>query len=206
MENFIEYTDRGDNYKKPKRHTENEVHDIRIYCEHPKCKQYIKGKEGYNGSFTAETGHRMDLRNDVFICDFHAHLYGHLKKAVIENKVCNLHIEDFKNCVLWQKGKGGCTPCKYYVKENENTMKLKHTLKEIIKNTEAIMTYVCEGKVYYEIVVYSTTEKPSGVYQLEIDSNNDEWKATYIYPRFKAITLMRWIRKGFEDGKLIQIK
>jgi len=89
---------------------------------------------------------------------------------------------------------------------SENTMTLAHTIKEIVKNSEAVLSYVCEGKVYYEIHVLSTTEKPSGTYQLEIDSTTDEWKATYLYPTFKAITLMRWIRKGFENGKLIQIK
>lgn len=33
----------------------------------------------------------------------------------------------------------------------------------------------------------------------------DEWKSVYIKPEYKAITLMRWIRQGFEDGKLIQL-
>jgi hypothetical protein len=80
-----------------------------------------------------------------------------------------------------------------------------HSLKEIVKDTEAIMSHVCEGKVYYEIVVY-TTDKPTAVYQLEIDSTSGEWQTTYLYPKFKAITLMRWIRKGMENEKFIQIK
>jgi hypothetical protein len=88
---------------------------------------------------------------------------------------------------------------------SEHTMTLAHSLKEIVKNSEAVLSYVCEGKAYYNITVYST-EKPSAVYQLEIDSTDDEWKATYLYSTFKAITLMRWIRKGIENGKLIQIK
>ena len=79
-------------------------------------------------------------------------------------------------------------------------MKLEHSLKQIVKGTEANMSHVCEGKVYYEIIV------DNSIYQLEINSNDDEWRATYLYPKFKAITLMRWIRKGFENGKLIQIK
>jgi hypothetical protein len=62
------------------------------------------------------------------------------------------------------------------------------------------MTHVCEGKVYYQIHVGENT------YQLEIDSNAEEWKNTYILPRFKAIELMRWIRKGMENEKFIQIK
>jgi hypothetical protein len=90
---------------------------------------------------------------------------------------------------------------------SEYTITLAHTLKEIVqKESEAILSHICEGKVYYEIHVLSTSEKPSATYQLEIDSTDDEWKATYLYPKFKAITLMRWIRKGIENGKLIQIK
>jgi len=36
---------------------------------------------------------------------------------------------------------------------------------------------------------------------------HEEWKATYLYPSFHAITLMRWIRKGIEnnDETFIQI-
>jgi hypothetical protein len=95
---------------------------------------------------------------------------------------------------------------------------MKHTIKEIVKGNDAIMTYVCEGKVYYQILVPNSTfrvdtndniiginEKPFSVYQLEINSLDDEWKATNLLPTFKAITLMRWIRKGAKDGKLNQI-
>jgi hypothetical protein len=84
---------------------------------------------------------------------------------------------------------------------NNLTME-KHTLKEIVKDTDALFTHVCLGKVYYQIHVGNST------YQLEIDSMQDEWKETYLLPRFKAITLMRWIRKGIEkdDGTFIQIR
>jgi len=77
---------------------------------------------------------------------------------------------------------------------------MKHTLKEIVKGTEAHMSHVCDGKVYYAIVVENS------VYRLEIDSTEDEWKTTFLYPTFKAITLMRWIRKGMENEKFIQIQ
>ena len=77
---------------------------------------------------------------------------------------------------------------------------LTHTLKEIVKDNDALMTHVCEGKVYYQIHVGEST------YQLEINSMEDEWKTTYLLPRFKAIVLMRWIRKGMEDGTFIQIR
>lgn len=77
---------------------------------------------------------------------------------------------------------------------------MKHTLKEIVTGTTAILTHVCAGKVYYEIAVKDS------IYELEIDSMEDEWKTTYLMPTFKAITLMRWIRKGIENEKLIQVK
>ena len=64
------------------------------------------------------------------------------------------------------------------------------------------MVHVCNGKVIYQI---STGDH---LYQLEIDSNQQEWESTYLLPSFKAITLMRWIRQGMEnnDGSFIQLK
>ena len=62
--------------------------------------------------------------------------------------------------------------------KKEYTISLAHTLKEIVKDNEAIMTHVCEGKVYYEIHVLFPAEKPYSIYQIEIDSTTDEWKAT----------------------------
>ena len=71
--------------------------------------------------------------------------------------------------------------------------------KEIVSGTEAVLSHICEGNVFYIIYVDETK------YQLEINTNEDEWKATYLYPQMKAITLMRWIRKGIDNGKLIQL-
>ena len=76
---------------------------------------------------------------------------------------------------------------------------MKHSLKELVKDRTAILTHVCEGIAYYEISVGPT------VYQLGLDSNDDEWKATYLKPHFPAITLMRWIRKGMNDGSLVKL-
>ncbi|HPI82452.1 MAG TPA: hypothetical protein PK122_04455 [Candidatus Paceibacterota bacterium] len=77
---------------------------------------------------------------------------------------------------------------------------MKHTLKEIVSGTTAKLSYICAGMVYYDIAVGDS------VYQLGIDSTDEEWKTTYLYPEFKAITLMRWIRKSIDKGTLIQIK
>ena len=78
---------------------------------------------------------------------------------------------------------------------------LRHTLKQIVeKGNMAVMTHVCVGIVYYQINVGDSA------YQLALNSMEDEWKTTYIYPEFKAITLMRWIRKAIETETLIQLK
>lgn len=71
MNKFIEYTDISDGYIPPERIFENELIEIRLYCHHPKCSQYIKGVEGYNGRFIAETGQMADLRNQSWECEKH---------------------------------------------------------------------------------------------------------------------------------------
>jgi len=78
---------------------------------------------------------------------------------------------------------------------------LKHSLKQIVENgNTARLSYVCHGIVYYEINVEDST------YQLGVNSMDDEWKTTYLYSEFKAITLMRWVRKAIETETLIQLK
>lgn len=75
------------------------------------------------------------------------------------------------------------------------------TLTKIVKGTEAKLTHICNSKAYYRI------ENEEHVYQLEINCLDDEWKDVYILPKYKAITLMRWIRASLEknDDKLIML-
>lgn len=75
------------------------------------------------------------------------------------------------------------------------------TLSTIVRGTRANLVHVCSGKVVYQI------ETGQHLYQLEIDSNQQEWETTYLTPSFKAITLMRWIRKGMEqnDGTFLKL-
>jgi len=78
---------------------------------------------------------------------------------------------------------------------------LKHSLKQIVSNGNlAQVSHICQGIVYYTIRVGSSS------YQLAIDSMDDEWKVTHLQPEFKAITLMRWIRKAIKTETLIQLK
>jgi hypothetical protein len=71
-------------------------------------------------------------------------------------------------------------------------------LKNIVKGSTAKLSHVCNGKVFYQI------QTKDHLYQLELDSCDADWKATYLFPEFKSINLMRWIRKGLElnDGTL----
>lgn len=73
-------------------------------------------------------------------------------------------------------------------------------LKTIVKGTKATLSFACAGKVYYH------TETENHLYQLEISSIDDELNTTYLEKVYKAITLMRWIRKGIENNTLIQLK
>jgi len=68
------------------------------------------------------------------------------------------------------------------------------TLTQIVKGSTAKLSHVCNGKVYFRI------DNKDHTYQLEIDSMDSEWKDIYIQPSYATITLMRWIRKGLENG------
>lgn len=80
---------------------------------------------------------------------------------------------------------------------------MKHKIIEIVdKKNTAILNRVINGKVTYQIPVEDS------IYELELDSTDEDWKTTYMLPEFKTIYLMRWINKGIKlnDGTFIQIK
>ncbi len=68
------------------------------------------------------------------------------------------------------------------------------TLTQIVNGTLAKMSHMCNGKAYFTI---DTAEHS---YLLEIDTLDKEWKDVHVLPKYKAITLMRWIRKGIEKN------
>lgn len=77
---------------------------------------------------------------------------------------------------------------------------MKHTLKEIVKGTEAKMSHVCNGIAYYHIIV------DGQYYELQIDTMDEkENKDVYFTPTMKTIILMRWIRKGILSGKFVEL-
>jgi len=47
------------------------------------------------------------------------------------------------------------------------------SLKTIVKDTTANLTHICYGKVYYQI------QTENHLYELEIDSMDEEFKTTY---------------------------
>ena len=75
-------------------------------------------------------------------------------------------------------------------------------IKTIVKGTMANLTHICNGKACFIIITADHS------YQLEVNLINDEWHDVNVYPSYKAITLMRWIRKGIEnnDGSFIMLK
>jgi hypothetical protein len=68
---------------------------------------------------------------------------------------------------------------------------------EIVKNKTAKLSYICACKAYYNI---------DDEYLFPIDLTSDEWKTTYLYPEYKAITLMRWIRQALEKDEVVKLK
>lgn len=77
---------------------------------------------------------------------------------------------------------------------------MKHTLKEIVTGNVAKITHICNGIAYFQVDVDGT------LYQFPIDCNDEsEWKDMYILPEYKAITLMRWIRRAMDKENLIQL-
>lgn len=109
---FIEYEDIDDNYEHPERKEVAEILDIRLYCYHKGCNKYIKGKEGYNGAFTAETGQRCDLRNQGFKCTEHG---GENESNNKKEKTpyCNCDYRDMP--IYKENGKNWCPQCGYEV-------------------------------------------------------------------------------------------
>jgi hypothetical protein len=75
-------------------------------------------------------------------------------------------------------------------------------IKTIVNGTTASLSHVCNGKACYMV------RTADHLYQLQINLMNVEWKDVYVYPEYKAITLMRWIRLGIEnnDGSFIMLK
>ena len=68
-------------------------------------------------------------------------------------------------------------------------------LKTIIKNNTATFSHACAGVLYYKVV---TNE---GTYQFPIDMNNKEDVGTSTFEaEYKAITLMRYIRKAIDSN------
>jgi len=74
------------------------------------------------------------------------------------------------------------------------------TLKEIIKGNRAKFSHAIAGVLYYVV------ETPKNKYQFAIDMNDrDDVGTTTFVDEYKAITLMRYIRKAMEKDNLIKV-
>ena len=74
------------------------------------------------------------------------------------------------------------------------------TLKEIVKDNKAKFSHAIAGVLYYVV------ETPKGKYQFPIDMNDrDDVGTTTFVDEYKAITLMRYIRKAMEKDALIKV-
>jgi len=74
------------------------------------------------------------------------------------------------------------------------------TLKELVKGTTANFTHEVEGVWFY------TVEVGEDKYQFPVDMNNKEDIGYTIFDeQYKAITLMRYIRKAIANETLIKL-
>jgi hypothetical protein len=74
------------------------------------------------------------------------------------------------------------------------------TLKDLVKDGKATFSHAIAGVLYYKL------ETPVGNYQFPIDMNDrDDVGTTTFVAEYKAITLMRYIRKAMESENLIKI-
>ena len=97
-------------YKDPVRRYANQILNIKLFCYTWGCNNYIKGKEGYNGSFTSEDGKYADLRNQCWYCSEHSKETDKKIKMLDEVKTLddlkkrlNLSDADIGNAVHWLK-------------------------------------------------------------------------------------------------------
>jgi len=74
-------------------------------------------------------------------------------------------------------------------------------LKTIVKGTKATFSHAICGVLYYVV------EVGDDKYQFPVDMNNrDDVGTTTFVAEYKAITLMRYIRKAIDNENLIKIK
>ena len=76
-------------------------------------------------------------------------------------------------------------------------------LKEIVSNGNmAKFSHAIAGVLYYSV---TTTDGSMYLFPIDMNDKDDVGTATF-EADIKAITLMRYIRKGIENGSLIKIK
>lgn len=75
------------------------------------------------------------------------------------------------------------------------------TLKELVKDRLAKFSHAIAGVLYYTIQV------GNDVYQFPIDMNDrDDVGTATFFAEYRAITLMRYVRKAMENDLLVKIQ
>jgi hypothetical protein len=67
---------------------------------------------------------------------------------------------------------------------------------DLVKDRTAKLSYLCNGEAYFII---------DSKWQFPIDTTTEEWNNCFLYPEYKAITLMRWIRKAMENNTIVDL-
>ncbi len=74
-------------------------------------------------------------------------------------------------------------------------------IKTIVKDNTAKFDHAIAGVLYY------TVDTPDGTYLFPVDMNDkDDVGTTTFFNEYKAITLMRYIRKAIAKNELIKIR
>ena len=72
----------------------------------------------------------------------------------------------------------------------------------IVKNNRAVFVHYKTGKMYYNVI--NQDGKALWEFPIDITDTNDIGSATLL-PEYKAITLMRYIRKAIASDSLVQL-
>ena len=86
-------------------------------------------------------------------------------------------------------------------------IKMKHSIKEIVKGTTANLAYSQSGKLYYTVMVANSEDNVAGteytLYTFPVDvTDRDDVGDSRFELTHKAITLMRYIRKAIKSEEI----
>ena len=72
---------------------------------------------------------------------------------------------------------------------------------DVVKDATAKFAYACDGKIYYQI----DNNGNSYIFPINLE-NKEDVGLTRFEPEYKAITLMRYVRKAIDSGDIVHYK